>query len=130
MRDMRPGDCNQPGPSALSDRRAGQCSSEIQQRADYPLDYTNGTAPAAEPTAKDRLREIADSAGDQLQHVAENAQEMAAKVADQAREYGEKTQKAVADFKPFVEKSLEDQPMATLAVAAVIGFALGALWKK
>jgi ElaB/YqjD/DUF883 family membrane-anchored ribosome-binding protein len=29
-----------------------------------------------------------------------------------------------------VEKSLKDQPMATLAVAAVIGFALGALWKK
>jgi ElaB/YqjD/DUF883 family membrane-anchored ribosome-binding protein len=46
------------------------------------------------------------------------------------REYGEKAQKAVEDFKPFVEKSLKDQPMATLAVAAVIGFALGALWKK
>ena len=54
-----------------------------QQRADYPLDYTNGTAPTAEPTAKDRIREMADSAGDQLQHVAENAQEIAAKVADQ-----------------------------------------------
>jgi ElaB/YqjD/DUF883 family membrane-anchored ribosome-binding protein len=101
-----------------------------QQRADYPLDYTNGTAPAAEPTAKDRIREMADSAGDQLQHVAENAQEIAAKVADQAREYGEKAQKAVEDFKPFVEKSLKDQPMTTLAVAGVIGFALGALWKK
>jgi ElaB/YqjD/DUF883 family membrane-anchored ribosome-binding protein len=73
---------------------------------------------------------MADSAGDQLQHVAENAQETAAKVTDQAREYGEKAQKAVEDFKPFVEKSLKDQPMATLAVAAVIGFALGALWKK
>ena len=101
-----------------------------QQRADYPLDYTNGTAPTAEPTAKDRIREMADSAGDQLQHVAENAQQIAAKVADQAREYGEKAQKAVEDFKPFVEKSLKDQPMTTLAVAAVIGFALGALWKK
>ena len=30
----------------------------------------------------------------------------------------------------FVEKSLKEQPMATLAGAAVIGFVLGALWKK
>jgi hypothetical protein len=66
MRGYAPGDCNQPGPTAF--------------------DYTNGTAPAAETTTTDRLRDMADSAGDQLQHVAENAQETAAKVTDQARE--------------------------------------------
>ena len=28
-----------------------------------------------------------------------------------------------------VDKSVKDQPMATLALAAVVGFVLGAIWK-
>jgi ElaB/YqjD/DUF883 family membrane-anchored ribosome-binding protein len=96
-----------------------------QQRTDYPLDYGKGTE-----GAKDRLREVADTATDKLKEVGENAQEIAGKVAEQAREYGEKAQAAVKEFKPFVEKSLKEQPMTTLAGAAVIGFVLGALWKK
>jgi ElaB/YqjD/DUF883 family membrane-anchored ribosome-binding protein len=46
------------------------------------------------------------------------------------RQYGEKAQQAAQEFKPFVEKSLKEQPMGTLAAAAAIGFVLGALWKK
>jgi len=99
-----------------------------QQKADYPLDYTNGTG--TDKTAKDRLRDIADNAGDQLKSAADTAQDYAGKVAEQAREYGEKAQDAMREVKPFVEKSMKEQPMGTLAVAAVIGFALGALWKK
>ena len=49
---------------------------------------------------------------------------------DQAREYTEQAQEAAKHFKPFVEKSMKEQPLATLAVAALIGAALGALWKK
>ena len=49
---------------------------------------------------------------------------------DQARVYGEQAQDAVKQVKPFVEKSLKEQPMATLAGAAVLGFVLGALWKS
>jgi ElaB/YqjD/DUF883 family membrane-anchored ribosome-binding protein len=55
---------------------------------------------------------------------------MAGKFAERALEYGEKAQGAVSNFKPYVEKSMKEQPMATLGVAAVIGFVLGALWKK
>jgi ElaB/YqjD/DUF883 family membrane-anchored ribosome-binding protein len=51
-------------------------------------------------------------------------------VAEQARQYGEKAQDAARQFKPFVERSLKDQPMATLAGAAIVGFVLGALWKR
>jgi ElaB/YqjD/DUF883 family membrane-anchored ribosome-binding protein len=97
-----------------------------QQRADYPLDYSKGP----DHTGKDRLGDLGDSARDQLETLADSAQEMAGKVADQAREYGEKAQEAARSFKPFVEKSMKEQPMGTLAAAAVIGFALGALWKK
>ena len=51
-------------------------------------------------------------------------------MSEQAREYGEKAQDIAKQFKPFVEKSLKEQPMATLASVALLGFVLGALWKK
>jgi len=73
---------------------------------------------------------VADVATDKFKNVTESAEEMAGKVAVQAREYSEKAQEAVKQFKPYVEKSMREQPMATLGVAAVIGFVLGALWKK
>src|SRR2546421_12112276 len=93
-----------------------------QQRTDYPLDYGKGTE-----GAKDRLREVTDTATDKLKEVGENAQEIAGKVAEQAREYGEKAQAAVKEFKPFVEKSLNEKPMTTLAGAAVVSVLVGAL---
>jgi ElaB/YqjD/DUF883 family membrane-anchored ribosome-binding protein len=97
-----------------------------QQRSGYANDYSKNTA----DPGKDRLREMADSATDRVKDVAQGAEEIAVKVAEQAREYGEKAQEAVNNFKPYVEKSMKEQPMATLGVAAVIGFVLGALWKK
>ena len=97
-----------------------------QQKAEYPLDYSKGSADAGEH----RLREIADIATDKVKNATESAEEIAGKIAEQAREYGEKAQEAVKNFKPYVDKSMKEQPMATLGVAAVIGFVLGALWKK
>jgi ElaB/YqjD/DUF883 family membrane-anchored ribosome-binding protein len=97
-----------------------------QRNAGYPINYSKGNA----DPGKDRLREMADTATDKVKDVAQSAEEMAGKVAEQAREYGEKAQEAINKFKPYVEKSMKEQPMATLGVAAVIGFVLGALWKK
>jgi len=45
-------------------------------------------------------------------------------------QYGQKVQEAVQNFKPFVRKSMKEQPMSTLAAAATVGFVLGALWKR
>ena len=39
-------------------------------------------------------------------------------------------QKVAGNFKSAVDKSVKDQPMATLAVAAAVGFVVGALWKS
>ena len=97
-----------------------------QQKAGYPLDYSKGSAYAG----KDRVREMADVATDKVKNVTESAEEIAGKVAEHAREYGEKAQEAVKIFKPYVDKSMKEQPMATLGIAAIIGFVLGALWKK
>ena len=97
-----------------------------QQGSGYPAQPVRN---AGEKGA-DRLREMADTATDQLKGVADRAQELAGDVGQQARVYGEKAQDAVRQVKPFVERSLKEQPMTTLAAVAVIGFVLGALWKK
>jgi ElaB/YqjD/DUF883 family membrane-anchored ribosome-binding protein len=97
-----------------------------QEKSGYPQGY----GPGGSETATDRLRDMADTATDKVKDVAADAQKMAGKVADQARQYGEQAQDAARQVKPFVEKSLKEQPMATLAGAAVLGFVLGALWKK
>jgi ElaB/YqjD/DUF883 family membrane-anchored ribosome-binding protein len=34
------------------------------------------------------------------------------------------------NFRTAVDKSVREQPMATLAVAAALGFVVGALWKS
>ena len=96
---------------------------------DYPLDYTLGPDRSATDNAKERLSEMADGAAVQLKRVG-NADEIAAKAAEHARVYGEKAQELAKNFKPYVEKSMKEQPMATLAVAAAIAFALGALVKR
>src|SRR5262245_56575878 len=95
-----------------------------QQRAEYRLDYTKG--PASTANASQATEETID----RLKEVTPGAQEYAEQIGKQAREYGEKAQDAVRQLKPFVEKSLKEQPLRTVAGAMVIGFILGALWKK
>jgi ElaB/YqjD/DUF883 family membrane-anchored ribosome-binding protein len=97
-----------------------------QQKVGYPLDYSKGSANAG----RDRLREMENVATDKVKNVTETAEEFAGRVAEQALEYGKKAQHVVENFKPYVERSMKEQPMATLGIAAVIGFVLGALWKK
>jgi hypothetical protein len=91
--------------------RPPQEKSTTKQKTDYP-----------HQSAADRRRDQADTTIDRLKGSGERAQEMALDVAEQAREYGEKAQLAARQFKPFVEKSLKEQPMTTLAGAAVVGF--------
>jgi ElaB/YqjD/DUF883 family membrane-anchored ribosome-binding protein len=50
-------------------------------------------------------------------------------VAERGREAREGVQEVASNFKGALDKSITDQPMATLAVVAAIGFVLGALWK-
>jgi hypothetical protein len=96
------------------------------QRADYPLDYST----TADKAVSDRVQSAADAVAVKAADVAADAQELAGKVVGQARAYTEQAQQVAKNFKPFVEKSMKEQPMATLAAAALIGAALGALWKK
>ena len=91
---------------------------------------TYGQSQSGAEAAKDRLRDMADRTGEMARDAAKTTEEMAGKVADQAREYGEQAQEVAKQVRPFIEKSMKEQPIATLAGAAVLAFVLGALWRK
>jgi ElaB/YqjD/DUF883 family membrane-anchored ribosome-binding protein len=78
----------------------------------------------------DKDSELKDKATNQFKNVADRAQGMAASAADQVRDVGDRAGEVAGNLKSAVDKSVKDQPMATLVVAAAAGFVLGALWKS
>lgn len=74
--------------------------------------------------------DLKDKAQDQFKRVSDQVEGLASSAASRAQEAGERVQEVAGTVKGAVDKSLKDQPMATLAVAAVAGFVLGALWKS
>ena len=78
----------------------------------------------------DRPNDLADAATDKFKEVTDGLQDRVGQIAEHAVQYAEMAQNAVKEFKPFVQKSLKEQPMATLAGFVLVGFVLGAMWKK
>jgi ElaB/YqjD/DUF883 family membrane-anchored ribosome-binding protein len=87
-------------------------------------------AQATQERATERFERMADKASDQLKHLADRAEDAAGRVAEQSRDAGERMHEVAGNFKGAVDKSVKEQPMATLALAAIAGFVLGALWKR
>jgi ElaB/YqjD/DUF883 family membrane-anchored ribosome-binding protein len=80
--------------------------------------------------AQSTQERMADKATEQFRHFADRAEDAAGRVAEQGREAGARVQEVAGNVKGAVDKSLKEQPMATLALAAIAGFVLGALWKR
>jgi ElaB/YqjD/DUF883 family membrane-anchored ribosome-binding protein len=80
--------------------------------------------------AAEGVGSMSEKAADTVRDVADQVGQVAGRVAEQAREVGGKVQDASGNFKGVVDKSLNDQPMAALAVAALLGFVLGVIWKS
>jgi ElaB/YqjD/DUF883 family membrane-anchored ribosome-binding protein len=76
----------------------------------------------------DKASEMKDKATDQLKNVAERAEGLANDAIEHLRETG--AGEVAGNLKGAVDKSVKEQPMATLALAAAVGFVLGALWKS
>jgi len=66
---------------------------------------------------------------DPLSDVATQAEDAATRFAHQSKVAGQGMQEVAGNFKDAVDKSIRDQPMATLALAAIAGFILGTIWK-
>ena len=96
------------------------------QTSDYSQNKSRTTAADIADTASD----LADKANQQLGKVVETAETTVRTIADRGSEAGERVQEVAGNLKGAVDKSVKDQPMATLVVAAAMGFLLGALWKS
>jgi ElaB/YqjD/DUF883 family membrane-anchored ribosome-binding protein len=80
--------------------------------------------------ASDQISNLKDKATEQFTKVADQTEGVATRLAEQGREAGERMQEVSGNMKRALDTSLKDQPMATLAMAAVIGFVIGAIWKS
>ena len=65
---------------------------------------------------KGKAKQTFDEASDRAQEIAGQAREQAGEVA--------------GNVKSAVDKSIKDQPLTTLLMAAAVGFVIGALWKS
>jgi ElaB/YqjD/DUF883 family membrane-anchored ribosome-binding protein len=63
----------------------------------------------------------------QIKKAAEQVEGYASDAMDKLRDTG--AGEVASNLKGAVDKSVKDQPMATLAMAAAVGFVLGAIWK-
>ena len=77
-----------------------------------------------------RGSDLKDKAADQFSKAADHVEGAASRVAEQGREAGERMQEVAGNFKGALDKCIKDQPMATLAGVAIVGFILGAIWKS
>jgi ElaB/YqjD/DUF883 family membrane-anchored ribosome-binding protein len=78
----------------------------------------------------DKASDLKDKATDQFKKVADRTEGLVTDAADQVREVGDRAGEVAGNFKTAVDKSVKEQPMATLAMAAAVGFVLGAIWKS
>jgi len=76
----------------------------------------------------DKASDLKGQATEQIKKVADRVEGLARGAVDQMRDTG--AGEVAGNLKGAVDKSVKDQPMATLAVAAAAGFVLGALWKS
>lgn len=66
---------------------------------------------------------------DLTDRVAEQVESTAAELAERGREASRSVRNVADNFGTALDRSLERQPMTTLAMAVAAGFVLGALWK-
>lgn len=75
-------------------------------------------------------RNATDELADKAANLAEKTGEQIERFSQQGRQASEQVQQVADNFKQAVDKSVQDQPLTTLAIAAGIGFVIGALWKS
>lgn len=85
---------------------------------------------AATDKVSEAAASIANKASAKIGEALETAETSVSAVAEQGRDAGQRVQEVAGNLKGAIDKSVKEQPMATLAVAAMMGLVLGALWKS
>ena len=52
------------------------------------------------------------------------------RISEQGQELSEGVQKVASNFKGAIDRSVNEQPIATLLIAGMVGFVFGAVWKS
>ena len=94
------------------------------RRTDYSGPTSNRTK------EKEKAETLTEKAADTFSAIAGQAESVAQRVLEQGKETGEGIQEVAGNLKTAVNRSVKDQPVATLIVTAMLGFVLGALWKS
>lgn len=87
-------------------------------------------AQSSASSASEKATDFSHKASAQFEKVAEKAGEAARTMAEHGREAGQHVQEVAGHMKGAISKSVKEQPMVTLALAAAVGFVVGALWKS
>lgn len=96
----------------------------------YPANDRTQTGNGNGSSIADKATDLAEKASATIGSAIGGAEATARQLAERGSEAGEHVQEVAGNLKGAVDKSLKDQPMATLAIATMLGFALGALWKS
>lgn len=91
---------------------------------------TASLAKTATDSVLDTAANLADKAAGTIDQAKTAASDVASEAMQRGREAGKQLDAVASNMKGAVDKSLKDQPMATLAVAALAGFVIGAIWKS
>lgn len=95
---------------------------------------TSASPPSTARDMTEKLGEaasdLASKAGEQVDRVINEADATVRTIGAQGREAGERVTVVAGNVKTAIDKSLKEQPMATLAIAAALGLVVGALWKS
>jgi ElaB/YqjD/DUF883 family membrane-anchored ribosome-binding protein len=112
-------------------RRTGLVSEQIRGVGVVLSRFSQGATAMAQGSRPGGLADdLVDKGAEQFKKVTDRVEGLASGASEQMREVSDRTGEVAGNFKKAVEKSVKDQPMATLAMAAALGFVLGALWKS
>ncbi len=90
----------------------------------------SGPASRSGTAALDKAADVMSKADRMYDVAADAAQDTVRNLAEQGREARERAEEVAANASVALRRSLREQPMTTLAVAAVVGFVVGAMWKS
>ena len=71
----------------------------------------------------------ADVAADKTEKAAAQVESAVSDLAQRGREASRSVREVTDNFSTALDRSLDRQPMTTVAMAVAVGFVLGALWK-
>ena len=91
----------------------------------YSSDKTSRSGPSTTSTMERAMGSASEAAG----RVAGAVEHGADALKGRSKEAADGALKIAGEMSSAVRTSLKDQPMTTLAIAAALGFVLGAIWK-